>query len=37
LFRRPLGTDPLTGDVDADLERQAKEEYQRELAVNMRK
>lgn len=63
LFRRPLGTDPLTGacqlnhafesyltfpsfhisfyfilgDVDADLEREAKEQYQRELCANQRK
>ena len=37
LFRRPLGTDPLTGDVDVDLEREAKECYQRDLAVNQRK
>ena len=25
LFRRPLGTDPITGDVDPNLEREAKE------------
>ena len=37
LFRRPLGTDPLTGHVDAALEREAKEMYQRELVVNQRK
>ena len=37
LFRRPLGTDPLTGDVDVDLEREAKESYQRELSANQRK
>jgi cyclin-dependent kinase regulatory subunit CKS1 len=34
LFRRPLGTDPVTGDVDAELERQAKDQYNKELAVN---
>ena len=28
LFRRPLGTDPTTGDVDPELEREAKEQYQ---------
>jgi cyclin-dependent kinase regulatory subunit CKS1 len=27
LFRRPLGTDPVSGKVDSELERQAKEEY----------
>ena len=26
LFRRPLGTDPITGNVDAELEREAKEQ-----------
>mmetsp|Transcript_26184 Transcript_26184/g.26426 ORF Transcript_26184/g.26426 Transcript_26184/m.26426 type:complete len:105 (-) Transcript_26184:159-473(-) len=37
LFRRPLGTDPLTGDVNPELERQSKEQYQQELADNQRK
>lgn len=27
LFRRPLGTDPLTGRVDPEMERRAREEY----------
>jgi len=27
LFRRKLGTDPQTGKVDAELQRQAQEEY----------
>ena len=31
LFRRPLGTDPLSGEVDPELERDAKERYQQEL------
>ena len=37
LFRRPLGTDPLTGKVDPELEREAKEQYQEELMMNQRK
>jgi len=37
LFRRPLGTDPQTGAVDPELEREAKERYQQELAANLRK
>lgn len=37
LFRRPLGTDPLTGDVNAELERDAKEQYQQQIAMNLRK
>ena len=37
LFRRPLGTDPQTGDVNPELERQAKDDYQREVAVHQRK
>ncbi len=32
LFRRPLGTDPVSGKVDPELERQAKEEYLAGLA-----
>lgn len=36
LFRRPLGTDPLTGDVDPELEREAKERYQQDLLLNQR-
>ncbi|GMI31461.1 hypothetical protein TeGR_g10914, partial [Tetraparma gracilis] len=31
LFRRKLGTDPQTGKVDAELQRQAQEEYQSNL------
>lgn len=27
LFRRPLGTDPQSGRVDPELERQAREDY----------
>lgn len=34
LFRRPLGTDPVTGKVDPELEREAKEAYQRSLEQN---
>lgn len=37
LFRRPLGTNPLTGKIDPELEREAKEKYARELSSNMRK
>jgi len=37
LFRRPLGTDPVTGDIDPVLEREAKENYQQELILNQRK
>ena len=37
LFRRPLGTNPTTGEVDPELERKAKEEYQQELAMNRKK
>lgn len=36
LFRRPLGTDPLTGEINPELERIAKEEYQRDLMINQR-
>jgi hypothetical protein len=28
LFRRPLGTDPVTGKVNPELEREAKERYE---------
>ncbi|CAN0414172.1 unnamed protein product [Pylaiella littoralis] len=31
LFRRPLGTDPVTGMVDPGLELEAKEKYTKEL------
>mmetsp|Transcript_22848 Transcript_22848/g.29860 ORF Transcript_22848/g.29860 Transcript_22848/m.29860 type:complete len:105 (+) Transcript_22848:91-405(+) len=31
LFKRPLGTDGVSGNVDPDLEREAKEQYQREV------
>ena len=34
LFRRPLGTDPVSGKVDAELEREAKENYQAQVAAN---
>ena len=37
LFRRPLGTDPVTGKVDVELERDAKDAYNASLAVNQRK
>lgn len=37
LFRRPLGTDPVTGQVDPELEREAKEKYAEELSSNVRK
>ena len=37
LFRRPLGTDPFTGEVDPQLEREAKEKYQQQLIINSRK
>ena len=37
LFRRRLGTDPQTGKVDSDLQKQAKEEYESHLAMNARK
>ncbi len=37
LFRRPLGTDPISGNVDPELEREAKERYYQELAANQRK
>jgi hypothetical protein len=32
-----LVQDPLTGEVDAELEREAKESYQQSLIVNQRK
>lgn len=37
LFRRPLGTDPITGNVDAELEREAKEKYYQEVAAAQRR
>eukprot|EP00613_Pedinella_sp_CCMP2098_P009968 CAMPEP_0171659390 /NCGR_PEP_ID=MMETSP0990-20121206/43570_1 /TAXON_ID=483369 /ORGANISM="non described non described, Strain CCMP2098" /LENGTH=103 /DNA_ID=CAMNT_0012240889 /DNA_START=52 /DNA_END=363 /DNA_ORIENTATION=- len=37
LFRRPLGTDPLTGKVDPELEVQEKGTYERNLAINQGK
>jgi cyclin-dependent kinase regulatory subunit CKS1 len=37
LFRRPLGTDPVSGEVDPELEREAKQQYQQELIMNMQK
>jgi len=37
LFRRPLGTDPLTGEVDPELEREAKEQYSQQLVINQRR
>ncbi|GMH69552.1 hypothetical protein TrLO_g5576 [Triparma laevis f. longispina] len=37
LFRRRLGTDPQTGKVDVELQKQAVEEYQQNLAMNSRK
>lgn len=35
LFKRPLGTDPVSGKVDPTLEREAKKAYQQELATKM--
>lgn len=32
LFKRPLGTDPVSGKVDPLLEKEAKKAYQEELA-----
>lgn len=34
LFRRPLGTDPVSGKVDPELEREAKDKYQKYLHEN---
>ena len=34
LFRRPLGTDPTTGKIDPEMERKAKERYNREYLMN---
>jgi len=31
LFRRPLGTDPTTGRVNPDLEKQAKDKYAKDF------
>jgi len=31
LFRRPLGTNPVTGNVDPELEAEAKAKYQKEI------
>ena len=36
LFRRRLGTDPLTGKVDPEAERAAKAEYAEALAASRR-
>lgn len=36
LFRRRLGTDPLTGEVDPEAERAAKVEYAEALAASRR-
>ena len=33
LFRRPLGTDPRSGHVDADAQRKAKERYFQEYGI----
>lgn len=35
LFKRPLGTDPVSGKVDPTLEAEAKSAYQQELAGKM--
>ena len=32
LFRRLLGTDPVTGEVDEELRRQQVEEYEKDMA-----
>lgn len=37
LFRRPLGTDAVTGEVNPELEREAKDLYQQHICANMRK
>jgi cyclin-dependent kinase regulatory subunit CKS1 len=37
LFRRPLGTDPVTGEIDPELQREAKQQYEMELAMNVAK
>lgn len=37
LFRRPLGTDPVSGEVRPELEREARELYQQQIAMNVRK
>ena len=34
LFRRPLGTDPVTGKVNVEMEREAKDSYLRSLTEN---
>lgn len=33
LFRRPLGTDPQSGRVDPELQRQAREEYRSQYGM----
>jgi cyclin-dependent kinase regulatory subunit CKS1 len=33
LFRRPLGTDPQSGHVDPELERQARDEYKNQFGL----
>merc|ERR1711935_402072 len=33
LFRRPLGTDPQSGRVDAELERMARDEYKHQMGL----
>ena len=35
LFRRPLGTDPVSGKVDPELEREAKDAYNANVAAKM--
>lgn len=35
LFKRPLGTDPVSGQVVPELEEEAKKAYQQELAGKM--
>ena len=37
LFRRRLGTDPQTGKVDPQMQKQAQEMYEAEVAMNTRK
>jgi cyclin-dependent kinase regulatory subunit CKS1 len=32
LFRRPIGTDPTTGEVNEELAKKAREEYERQYA-----
>jgi len=35
LFRRPVGTDPTTGEVDPELAREEREQYESEFGPVM--